>query len=93
MATVTVLSPTDNTLTLLPCPTTYNFGEKSELTVTVTADTEYHFMFSCPSGTPTVLTMNGITGRSGDTIVAGKTYEVDIWAGIALIKELEVTTV
>ena len=91
--TVTVLTPSGNTHTLEPCPVTYSFGEKSELTVTVTASSEYHFMFSCPASTPTVLTMTGITGRAGDTLAAGKTYEVDIWAGIALVKEIEVTAV
>lgn len=91
--TVTVLTPAGDTHTLKPCPVTYSFGEKTELSVTVTADTQYHFMFSCPSSAATVLTMTGITGSSGDTLTAGKTYEVDIWAGIALIKEIEVTAV
>lgn len=90
---VTVLTPTGDAHTLRPCPVTYSFGEKAELSVTVTADTQYHFMFSCPSSVATVLTMNGITGRSGDTLAAGKTYEVDIWAGVALVKEIEVAAV
>ena len=90
---VTVLTPAGDTHTLKPCPVTYSFGEKTELSVTVTADTQYHFMFSCPSSAATVLTMTGITGRSGDTLAAGKTYEVDIWAGIALVKQIEVTAV
>lgn len=91
---VTVVTPASGTtFTLAPCPITYNFGEKAELTVTVSATSQYHFMFSCPSGAATVLTMNGITGTSGDTLAAGKTYEVDIWAGIAFIKEIEVTAV
>ena len=91
---VSIVSPASGTsFTLQPCPVTYNFGEKAELTVTVTATSQYHFMFSCPSGTPTVLTMNGITGTSGDSLEAGKTYEVDIWAGVALIKEVVVTPV
>lgn len=90
---VTVLTPVGNTHMLKPCPVTYSFGEKAELSVTVTADTQYHFMFSCPSSAATVLTMTGITGRAGDTLAAGKTYEVDIWAGVALIKEIEVTAV
>ena len=88
-----ILTPTGNTHTLLPCPFSYSFGEKSELTVTVTATSQYHFMFSSPSDAACVLTMNGITGTSGDEIEAGKTYEVDVWAGIALIKEVEVTAV
>ena len=80
-------------VTLDPCPVTYDFGECDELTVTVTATTQYHFSFVCPSATPTILTMNGITGTSGDTPEAGKRYEVDIWNGVALIKNIEVTAV
>ena len=91
-AVVSILSPSGNAHVLLPCPVTYDFGEKSELTVTVTATTQYHFKFSSPS-TATVLTINGITGTAGDTVEANKTYEVDVWAGIALIKAIEVTTV
>ena len=37
-AEVSVLSPSGNTHTLRPCPVTYNFGEKSELTVSFLAD-------------------------------------------------------
>ena len=92
-AEVSVMSPSGNTHTLRPCPVTYNFGEKSELTVTVSATSQYHFMFESPSSAATVLTINGITGTTGDTVAAGKTYEVDVWAGIALIKEIEVTAV
>ena len=67
---------------------------KAELTLTVTATSQYHFMFSCPSGAATVLTLTGITGKTGDyTLAAGKTYEVDVWAGIALFTEIEVTAV
>lgn len=77
------------TLTLDPCPVTYSFGEKSEINVTVTATTQYHFSFTCPSGAATVLTMTGVTGIAGDTLAAGKSYEVDIWDGIALIMEVE----
>lgn len=91
---VTVVTPASGTtFTLAPCPVTYNFGEKAELTVTVNATSQFHFMFSCPSGGATVLVMNGITGTSGDTLEAGGTYEVDIWAGIAFVKEIEVTAV
>lgn len=90
---VTVLTPQETTLTLLPCPVTYKWGEVASLTLTVTADTEYHFLFSCPSGSATVLTTTGITGTMGDTIEAGKTYEVDIWAGIRFIKAVEITGV
>lgn len=81
------------TFTLAPCPVTYDFGEMAELTVTVTADTQYHFAFECPSSAATVLTMTGITGTCGDTVEAGKRYEVDIWAGVAVIVETEVTAV
>ena len=91
---VTVVTPASGTtFTLAPCPVTYSFGEKAELTVTVNATSQFHFMFSCPSGGATVLVMNGITGTSGDTLEAGGTYEVDIWAGIAFVKEIEVTAV
>ena len=91
---VVVIAPASgNTFTLQPCPVTYNFGEIAELTVTVTANSQYHFMLTCPSSAATVLTMNGITGTSGDTLAAGKTYEIDVWAGIALIREIEVTAV
>lgn len=91
---VSVVTPASGTtFTLAPCPVTYSFGEKAELTVTVNATSQFHFMFSCPSGGATVLVMNGITGTSGDTLEAGGTYEVDIWAGIAFVKEIEVTAV
>ena len=91
---VSVITPSSgNTFTLLPCPVTYSFGEMALLTVTVTATSQYHFMFESPSSAATVLTMNGITGTTGDEVEAGKTYEVDVWAGIALIKAVEVTAV
>lgn len=89
---VSILTPEETTLTLQPCPITYSFGEVAELTLTVTATSQYHFMFTCPSAAATVLTLIGITGMAGDTTLeAGKTYEVDIWAGIAFFKEIEVT--
>ncbi len=92
---VTVETPAaGTTFTLDPCPVTYNFGERAELTLTLTSTTQYHFMFACPSGSATVLTMSGITGIAGDTsLAAGKTYEVDVWAGVALFNEIEVTAV
>ena len=89
--TITTNASDPLTLTLDPCPVTYAFGEKSEITVTVTAATQYHFSFTCPSGAATVLTMNGVTGIAGDTLAAGKSYEVDIWDGIALVMEVEAT--
>lgn len=88
-----ILSPSGSTHTLQPCPVTYSFGTKEELTVTVTATSQYHFSFTSPAGTPTVLLINGETGRAGDTVEAGKTYEVDIWNGVTLIKAVEVTPV
>lgn len=90
---VVVITPASGTtFTLQPCPVTYSFGEMAELTVTVTANTQYHFMFSCPSSAATVLTLNGITGSTGDTTLeAGATYEIDVWAGIALYRKIEVT--
>lgn len=88
-AEVSIVAPSSgNTFTLDPCPITYNFGEKAELTVTVMATTQYHFMFTCPSSAATVLTITGETQRTGDTLEAGKTYEVDIWAGVTLIREV-----
>lgn len=73
------------TITLKACPTTYSFGEKEVLTVTVTATSQYHFSFTCPAGTPTVLTINGATEVKGETLAAGESYEVDVWDGIALV--------
>lgn len=85
---VTVETPAaGSTFTLDPCPVTYSFGERAELTLTLTTTTQYHFMFTCPSSAATVLTMAGIT-KTGDTLAAGKTYEVDVWAGIARISEV-----
>lgn len=85
---VTVETPASgSTFTLDPCPVTYSFGERAELTLTLTTATQYHFMFTCPSSAATVLTMAGIT-KTGDTLAAGKTYEVDVWAGIARISEV-----
>lgn len=94
-AEVSVVTPASgSTFTLDPCPVTYSFGEKAELTLTVTATSQYHFMFTCPSSAATVLTLTGITGKTGDsTLEAGKTYEVDVWAGIAYFKAIEVTAV
>lgn len=89
-----VITPASgSTFTLDPCPVTYDFGEMAELTVTVTADTQYHFAFESPANAACVLTMTGITGTCGDTVEAGKRYEVDIWAGVAVIIETEVTAV
>lgn len=90
---VSIVRPVSgNTFILDPCPVTYSFGEKAELTVTVTANSEYHFSFSCPSGTPTVLTITGATETAGDVILeAGEYYEVNVWDGLALYKKIEVT--
>jgi len=85
---VSIITNPATTLTLQPCPVTYKWGEVAELTLTVTSDTEYHFMFTCPSSAATVLTITGETQRTGDTLEAGKTYEVDIWAGVTLIREV-----
>lgn len=89
-AEVSVVTPASGTtFTLQPCPVTYVFGERAELTVTVTATSQYHFSFSCPSGTATVLTITGETYRMGDTLEAGESYEVDVWAGITRISKLD----
>lgn len=89
-------SESEPDVTILPCPMTYDFGECDELTVSPSRgyQGQYHFTFTCPSGTPTVLTFNGyVDGTSGDTLEAGKRYEVDIWNGVALIKNIEVTAI
>ena len=86
---VTIEEPIESTLTLQPCPVTYSFGERAELTLTITATSQYHFMFSCPSNTATVLTITGEIMRCGDTLEADKTYEVDIWAGITRVFEVD----
>ena len=88
-AAVTVIEPEATELELEPCPKTYKWGEVAELSVTVTADSQYHFMFTCPSDAATVLTITGETVRCGDTLETGKTYEVDIWAGITRICEVD----
>lgn len=80
-------------LTLQPCPVTYDFGEAGELDLTIPDGSQYHFSFTCPSGAATVLTMTGITGTAGDELEAGKYYEVDVWNGVALIANIEVTAV
>lgn len=90
---VSVITNANTTLTLQPCPVTYKWGEVASLTLTVTATSQYHFMFTCPSASATVLTLSGHTGTTGDTLAAGKTYEVDVWAGIALIHAVEITAV
>lgn len=90
---VTVITNANTTLTLQPCPVTYKWGEVASLTLTVTATSQYHFMFTCPSASATVLTLSGHTGTTGDTPAAGKTYEVDVWAGVALIREVDITAV
>lgn len=91
---VTIVTPQTTTVTLDPVPVTYEFGEAAELTLTVTSTSLYHFSFSCPSAAATVLTINGITGTTGDNILeADCYYEVDIWNGIAYYKKIEVETV
>ena len=81
---IKILSPSENTVTLRPFPVTYNFGERANLTITATPDTYYKFMFKCPSNSITNLSINGVPDSAGDVILtAGKTYIVEIWAGIA----------
>lgn len=90
---VSIIRPlSGNTFTLEPCPVSYAFGEKAELNITVTANSEYHFAFSCPIGTPTVLTMTGVTATSGDVILeAGGYYDIIVWNGIALYRKVVLT--
>lgn len=88
----TVEEPTSTTLSLQPCPVTYVFGEVEELELTIPDNSQYHLRFTSPSGAPTSLTMTGVTGTVGDAIEAAKTYEVDIWAGVAIVQELELNS-
>ncbi len=85
---VKILTPTENTQVMKPFPTTYNFGERTALTLTVTSDTYYKFMFKCPDNAVTNITINGANDTAGDIPAAGKTYIVEIWAGIANYTEL-----
>lgn len=85
---VKILTPAENTLTLKPFPTTYNFGERTALTLTVTSDTYYKFMFKCPANAVTNISINGANDTAGDIPAVGKTYIVEIWAGIANYTEL-----
>lgn len=86
---VTIEEPEESTLTLQPCPVTYSFGERAELTLTITATSQYHFMFTCPANAATVLTITGEIMRCGDALEAGKSYEVDIWAGITRVSVVD----
>ena len=66
---VTVETPAaGSTFTLDPCPVTYSFGERAELTLTLTTTTQYHFMFTCPSSAATVLTTPSAKGRPSQWI-------------------------
>lgn len=83
------MSSTDTDVTISPIPKVYIFPEMSELTITLETGKEkemYHF--SVISGaTALVLTLNGITvATDSASIEASKTYEVDIWNQIAIVK-------
>ena len=78
----------------MPCPWSYAFGELAELSVYVEdMDKQYHLSFESGS-TPTLLSFTGnVYYVAGDTVEANKYYEVDIWNGVALIKNIEVTAI
>lgn len=84
-ATVTVISSAAASLTLQPYPVTYDFGLKSGLTVNVSGNTRYMFMFKSPEGAACNLTINGVEETTGDTVEAGKTSIVEVWNGIAFV--------
>lgn len=90
---VTITTPETTTVTLEPCPVTYDFGEVAAITVTVTGTTHYHFSFKSPAAAATVVTISGITGYAGDEPEADAYYEVDIWNGLAVYQKIDITEV
>lgn len=88
---VEVIASTASTITIQPCPKTYSFGVKTSLTINISGNTQYHFSFKCPSNAITTLTVNGITGISGDALVVGGYYECDIWNGIMQVCRMDVS--
>lgn len=83
------MTSTDTEVTIEPAPKAYIFPEMSSLTVSLAAGKEseaYHFKFTSGT-TATTLTINGVTAATGcDNVEASKTYEVDIWDGVAIVK-------
>lgn len=86
------MSSTDTEVTIEPLPKAYIFPEMSALTITLETGKEkemYHFSF-ISGETATTLTLNNITVVSAsDAVEAIKTYEVDIWNQIAVVKAVE----
>ena len=74
--------------TLSPYPITYKWGELGLLLITVSATSQYRFMFTCPQSDVTYLEIDGVTRTIGDELEAGSTYIVDIWGGIAKIRNI-----
>lgn len=83
------MSSTDTDVTISPLPKAYIFPEMSALTITLETGKEkemYHLSF-ISGDTATTLTLNNITVVSAsDAVEASKTYEVDIWNQIAVVK-------
>lgn len=81
----------DTDVILEPMPKAYIFPEMVSLTISLTEGKEkemYHF--SVTSGaTALTLTLNGITvATDSASVEASKTYEVDIWNQIAIVREV-----
>lgn len=83
------MTSTDTEVTIEPAPKAYIFPEMSSLTVSLAAGKEseaYHFKFTSGT-TATTLTINGVNAATGcDNVEASKTYEVDIWDGVVIVK-------
>lgn len=79
----------DTDVVLEPMPKAYIFPEMASLTVSLTEGKEtemYHFLFVSDE-TATTLTLNGITvATDSASVEASKTYEVDIWNQIAIVR-------
>ena len=83
------MSSTDTDMILEPMPKAYIFPEMASLTISLTEGKEtemYHFLF-ISGETATTLTLNGITvATDSASVEASKTYEVDIWNQIAIVR-------
>ena len=83
------MTSADTEVTIEPAPKAYIFPEMASLIVSLTAGKEseaYHFKFTSGT-TATTLTINGVTAATGcDNVEASKTYEVDIWDGVVIVK-------
>lgn len=83
------MSSTDTDVILEPMPKAYIFPEMASLTISLTEGKKtemYHFLF-VSGETATTLTLNGITvATDSASVEASKTYEVDIWNQIAIVR-------